>query len=123
MFGLGIYLADSAAKSHRYVSAPKMVDGRPVHTLLRCRVNLGNPYLIEGGLKEEHSMHNFSWCRNPAEALTHVTQKWDGPKGHDAFYVKGLGHGAKSGKAVVNSEYVVFHNHQVLPLYAVHYVP
>merc|ERR1712224_818752 len=52
MYGLGVYLADQAAKSHRYVRQPADDEsqGRKVYSLIRCRVVLGNPYLIEGNL-------------------------------------------------------------------------
>merc|ERR1712050_9351 len=44
MYGLGIYLADRAQKSHRYVSAPASgVDGRRVCKIVVCSVLLGDP--------------------------------------------------------------------------------
>eukprot|EP01061_Rhynchopus_euleeides_P010236 TRINITY_DN1965_c0_g1_i7.p1 TRINITY_DN1965_c0_g1~~TRINITY_DN1965_c0_g1_i7.p1 ORF type:complete len:737 (+),score=290.46 TRINITY_DN1965_c0_g1_i7:231-2213(+) len=118
MFGLGIYLADDAAKSHRYV--------RPhggTHSLVRCRVNLGNPFLIESNLKQRDAMHDITWCVDPSEHLEEAAHVWDTLKGHESYYVKGLGPRAKPGMGVINSEYIVFHPSQVLPLYIVDYIP
>jgi len=92
-----------------------------IFSLLRCRVCLGNPYLIEGNLMEPHGMHDHVWCQNPEDELETVAEEWDVAKGHDSYFVKGQeGHHA-AGLGVHNNEYVVFHPFQVLPLYKVDY--
>jgi len=53
MYGLGIYLADMAQKSHRYVSQPKA--GR--YRMIVCSV-LGKSYQVEGHLKDGRCMHD-----------------------------------------------------------------
>ena len=116
MYGHGIYLADLAAKSHRYVRPHK---GQ--HSLVRCRVNLGNPFMIDSKLKHQDGMHHVTYPEDPTELLVNNTQPWDTLKGHDSYFVKGMGAAATSGRGVINSEYVLFHSAQVLPLYVVDY--
>jgi len=53
MYGLGIYLADMAAKSNRYVSQPK--DGK--YRMVVCSV-LGKSYQVEGHLRGGSCMHD-----------------------------------------------------------------
>eukprot|EP01063_Lacrimia_lanifica_P023059 TRINITY_DN3055_c0_g1_i2.p3 TRINITY_DN3055_c0_g1~~TRINITY_DN3055_c0_g1_i2.p3 ORF type:complete len:732 (+),score=360.21 TRINITY_DN3055_c0_g1_i2:52-2247(+) len=118
MFGMGLYMADQPQKSHRYV--------RPhngVHQLVKCRVNLGSPYMIEANLRTPDAMHNLVRCSDPKDMIEANQHAWDTMKGHESFYVKGLGAKAKHGLGVVNNEYVVFHPAQVLPLYVVDYDP
>jgi len=58
MFGLGIYLADMAQKSHRYVSQAKVGrNGRLRYKMIVCSV-LGKSFQIEGYLKDRKSMHD-----------------------------------------------------------------
>lgn len=121
MYGLGVYLADQAQKSHRYVREPEVRGGKEVYTLIRCRVNLGNPYLIEGHLLKPDAMHNFVWCQNPSDCLERSVEEWSVDKGHEAFYVRGLAENHKAGYGVYNSEYIVFQPYQILPLYLVEY--
>eukprot|EP01065_Artemidia_motanka_P002309 TRINITY_DN11092_c0_g1_i1.p1 TRINITY_DN11092_c0_g1~~TRINITY_DN11092_c0_g1_i1.p1 ORF type:complete len:1213 (+),score=315.82 TRINITY_DN11092_c0_g1_i1:56-3694(+) len=150
MYGLGIYLADLAQKSHRYVrgeeemrwvrgafrteaectaefgsSAAALWRGATrrcgVQSMLRCQTNLGSPYLIEGNLKLGDGMHDVSVCSDPSEYFDRTTQEWDGRRGNSAFFVKGQGYTTSSGKAVVNNEYIVYHPWQVWPRYVVHY--
>lgn len=116
MFGLGVYLADSAKKSHRYV--------RPIgrkYSMLYCRTLLGNPYLIEGNLLNGSAMHDECWCADPADSLDYLADEWDVAKGHDSYYVKGQSGKQLHGLGVENSEYIVFQPAQVLPLYLVEY--
>jgi hypothetical protein len=116
MFGLGVYLADSAKKSHRYV--------RPIGTkysMVYCRTLLGNPYLIEGNLLKGDAMHDECWCADPADWLDTLADEWDVAKGHDSYYVKGQSGKQLHGLGVENSEYIVFQPAQVLPLYLVDY--
>jgi len=105
-------------------AAPTAVPGggRPVFSLLRCRVCLGNPYLIEGNLLKGDAMHDLCWCQNPSDALESCAEAWGVAKGHDAFYVRGLAGAQKAGLGVYNSEYIVFQPFQILPLYQVDYV-
>jgi len=58
MYGLGIYLADMAQKSHRYCSQPKIgANGRQVYRMIVCSV-LGKSFQIEGHLKGDRCMHD-----------------------------------------------------------------
>ena len=117
MYGHGIYLADMAAKSHRYV---RPHEGQ--HSLVRCRVNLGNPFMIDSKLKQKDGMHHMTRAEDPTEFLENNTHTWNTSKGHDSYFVKGMGGAAAaSGRGVRNSEYVVFHPALVLPLYVVDY--
>eukprot|EP01064_Diplonema_japonicum_P038067 TRINITY_DN910_c0_g1_i3.p1 TRINITY_DN910_c0_g1~~TRINITY_DN910_c0_g1_i3.p1 ORF type:complete len:919 (+),score=285.69 TRINITY_DN910_c0_g1_i3:63-2819(+) len=117
MFGLGIYLADQAEKSHRYVTPEK-----GVYSLVKCRVNLGNPYLIEANLKASNGLHDVVRCVDPSAFIKPLKKvEWDLIKSHDSYYVKGLGSNAKTGFGVINSEYIIFQPAQVLPLYVVDY--
>ena len=117
MYGHGIYLTDLAAKSHRYVRPHK---GQ--HSLVRCRVNLGNPFLIDSNLKQKDGMHHITYPEDPTKFLENNTHTWDTLKGHDSYFVKGMGAAAAvPGRGVINSEYILFHPAQVLPLYVVDY--
>lgn len=133
MYGLGVYMADLAQKSHRYVREPKQAPcaaspfgrgprGGAVYSMLRCRVCLGNPYLIEGNLLGREAMHDMCWCQDPSEALETSAEEWGLSKGHDAYFVRGLAGGQKAGLGVYNSEYIIFQPYQILPLYRVDYV-
>jgi len=57
MYGLGIYLADMAQKSHRYVSQPAARGGRQIYRMVVCSV-LGKSFQVEGHLKEGAAMHD-----------------------------------------------------------------
>jgi hypothetical protein len=58
MYGLGIYHADMAQKSHRYISQPKIGrNGRPTYRMIVCSV-LGKSFQIEGHLKDGPCMHD-----------------------------------------------------------------
>jgi len=54
--------------------------------------------------------------------LESCSEQFNLAKGHDAFYVRGLSGAQKAGLGVYNSEYIVFHPYQILPLYQVDYV-
>jgi hypothetical protein len=58
MFGLGIYLADMAQKSHRYCSQPERKGGRLIYRMVLCQV-LGKSYKLEGHLREGTAMHDI----------------------------------------------------------------
>lgn len=117
MYGLGVYLADVAQKSHQYVRNK----GSTTYSMLRCRVCLGNPYLIEGNLLSGPAMHDVCWCQDPGEYLESMAEDWSIAKGHDSFYVKGQAGCQKHGLGVYNNEYIVFQPYQILPLYRVDY--
>lgn len=95
---------------------------RNVYSMIRCRVVLGTPYLIEGNLLKADAMHNMCWCQDPGDVLETCAESWSVAKGHDAFYVRGLAGVQKAGLGVYNSEYIVFQPYQILPLYQVDYV-
>merc|ERR1712228_1142668 len=58
MYGLGIYLADMAQKSHRYTSQPQINDhGRQTYRMIVCSV-LGKSFQVEGHLKKADAMHD-----------------------------------------------------------------
>merc|ERR1712048_635477 len=57
MYGLGIYLADMAQKSNRYISQPEMRKGKQVYRMVICSV-LGKSFQIEGHLKRDRAMHD-----------------------------------------------------------------
>jgi len=117
MYGLGVYLADIAQKSHQYVRC----SGSSTYSMLRCRVCLGNPYLIEGNLLSSSAMHDMCWCQDPSEFLESLAEDWSIAKGHDSYYVKGQTGSQKHGLGVYNNEYIVFQPYQILPLYRVDY--
>jgi len=119
MYGLGVYLADSAQKSHQYVRGAR----GSVHSMLVCRVCLGNPYLIEGNLLSGSAMHDLCACQDPSEYLESLAEDWGVANGHDSYYVKGQSGSQKLGLGVQNSEYIVFQPFQILPLYRVDYQP
>merc|ERR1712151_739540 len=70
MYGLGIYLADMAQKSHRYVSQPKVnrAGGRS-YRMIVCYV-LGKSFEIEGHLRGKTAMHDVVNVRALTEELT-----------------------------------------------------
>jgi len=58
MYGLGIYLADMAQKSDRYISQPRVgSNGRQTFRMIVCSV-LGKAFQIEGHLKGKAVMHD-----------------------------------------------------------------
>jgi len=68
MYGLGIYLADMARKSHRYCSQPTIRNGRQVYRMIICSV-LGKSFQIEGHLKDGQCMHDVVNVRALDEEL------------------------------------------------------
>jgi hypothetical protein len=58
MYGLGIYLADMAQKSNRYVSQPKQGrSGRQTYRMVVCSV-LGKSFQMKGHLRQPEAMHD-----------------------------------------------------------------
>jgi hypothetical protein len=134
MFGLGIYLADMAQKSHRYCSQPeKAQSGRRLFRMVVCSV-LGRACTVEGHLRHKLAMHDVvnvralneddmaemiepycSPCSPKDAGVTETAEK------SDLMFVRGLGCGCRPGFSVVNSEYIAFHPHQCLPKYEITY--
>jgi hypothetical protein len=108
---------DIAQKNHQYV---RTLAGS-TYSMLRCRVCLGSPYLIEGNLLSAASMHDLCWTQDPSEFLETLAEDWSVAKGHDSYYVRGQAGSQKHGLGVHNNEYTVFQPYQVLPLYRVDY--
>merc|ERR1711979_11014 len=52
MFGLGIYLADMAQKSHRYCSQPEASSGKRRFRMVVCSV-LGRAFTVQGHLRRK----------------------------------------------------------------------
>jgi hypothetical protein len=129
MFGLGIYLADMAQKSHRYCSQPTVrSDGRREFKMVVCSV-LGSALEIAGHLTEKDAMHDVPNVRSLADDLQHMIEPVRGGRKqdatveqHDLLFVKGLGCECRPGFSVFNSEYIAFHPHQCLPRYQITYV-
>lgn len=63
MFGLGIYLADTAQKSHRYVSQPQQSAGRRCYKMIVCSV-LGRAFKVQGHLRCAEAMHDVPNVRS-----------------------------------------------------------
>lgn len=110
MYGLGVYFADAAHKSDRYV---KNRDGKKDHAsgrkMLLCDVHLGKFWHVDAQLGTVHEMHD--------QII---------PPGRcDSTFVSGVGskvpYAAKGQLAVMHNEYVVFHPYQALPRYIIEY--
>ena len=139
MFGLGIYLADLAQKSHRYVSQPELLSSagcnaaRRRYRMVLCSVLTGRTLQLRGHLSARDSMHNMASLRTcfPGD-LEGMVQPVSGQQSalglsassidqHDLLFVKGLGQQSQQGSSVVNSEYISFHPYQCLPRYEIVY--
>eukprot|EP00933_Yihiella_yeosuensis_P077127 TRINITY_DN872_c0_g1_i1.p1 TRINITY_DN872_c0_g1~~TRINITY_DN872_c0_g1_i1.p1 ORF type:complete len:1088 (-),score=219.80 TRINITY_DN872_c0_g1_i1:370-3633(-) len=143
MYGLGIYLADMAQKSHRYVSQAKSTGrGRSQYKMVVCSV-LGRAYKVEGHLREKDGMHDVAnvkvlssaemnelvepCCaaqRRPGRsgaACTADLSSETSPDKCDLMFVQGLGSNSRPGWSVYNSEYIAYHPHQCLPKYEITY--
>jgi len=133
MFGLGIYLADLAQKSHRYVSEPSHSShGRPQFRMIVCSV-LGRAYTVQGHLRFAEAMHDVPTVRalSPDELDGMVepcqcTRSQDSTVATaaekcDLMFVQGLGRHSRPGFSVFNSEYIAYHPHQCLPKYEIVY--
>jgi len=139
MFGLGIYLADLAQKSHRYVSQPEHAGDRRRYRMVVCSVLSGRTLQLEAHLAQGDSLHDMQSLRacwpgelrakvTPVDSATKAIQRCRGAGGsappveqHDLLFVKGLGHRCHPGSSVFNSEYISFHPYQCLPRYEIVY--
>jgi len=138
MFGLGIYLADMAQKSHRYVSQPAGARGQ-LHKMIVCSV-LGRAFRLEGHLRSPDAMHDVANVRAlAAEELGDMVEPCCAaprrpgrepcqrdaadapPEKSDLLFVQGLGRNSRPGSSVYNSEYIAYHPHQCLPKYEITY--
>jgi len=63
MFGLGIYLADMAQKSHRYISQPKRVGGSNRYRMIVCSV-VGKSYEVNGYMTDGEIFHDVTDVRS-----------------------------------------------------------
>jgi len=66
MYGLGIYLADMAQKSNRYVSQPQKRQGRDRYKMVVTSV-IGKAFQIEGHLRRDKAMHDVVNVRSVTE--------------------------------------------------------
>jgi len=132
MFGLGIYLADLAQKSHRYCSqpVPGTDSSRQCFRMVVCSVALGRPVELAGHLNKRDCMHDVFSLRGLWKGDLEALAKPDNAvsctpnlpiEQHDLLYVKGLQDKSRSGFSVHNSEYISFHPYQCLPRYEVVY--
>jgi len=134
MYGLGIYLADQARKSHRYSSEPASEDasGKRIFRMVSCSVAMGRNLELDGHLKTGPGMHDvFSlrglWKGELEELVTLNAGKTLIPEGgpdveqHDLLFVKGLENQRQQGLSVYNSEFISFHPYQCLPRYEIVY--
>eukprot|EP01064_Diplonema_japonicum_P020627 TRINITY_DN30228_c0_g1_i1.p1 TRINITY_DN30228_c0_g1~~TRINITY_DN30228_c0_g1_i1.p1 ORF type:complete len:1021 (+),score=268.66 TRINITY_DN30228_c0_g1_i1:88-3150(+) len=108
-YGLGIRLSEHMSVAHKDVT-PNPQTG--VHSLVRCRVNLGRPYVINTKLVKPDAMHNVVRPVNPEGRVEEGGGEWQTARGYDSYIVK----------TAECDEYVVFHPFQVLPMYIVHYM-
>lgn len=128
MFGLGIYLADIAQKSHRYCSQPEVLpSGRRRFRMVVCSV-LGRALEVAGHLKTKDAMHDVCNVRALGDDLASMIEPHssrvpskDAVEGADLLSVKGLGCDCRPGFSVVHSEYIAYHPYQCLPKYQITY--
>jgi len=124
MFGLGVYCADMAAKSHRYVSAPGKVGNR----MVVCSVLSGHTLQVSGHLRRPDAMHDLDslrslWDGDLAEMVEFegAAAATDRVEQQDLLLMEGLKGKARPGHSVINSEYIAFNTHQVMPRYEITY--
>jgi hypothetical protein len=136
MFGLGIYLADLAQKSHRYCSQPQITSsGKRRYRMVVCSV-LGRAFTVEGHLRQASCMHDvvnvralqqddldrmIEPCCKPCSRDDGHLSSAEVAEKSDLLFVKGLGNRCRPGFSVVNNEYIAFHPHQCLPKYEITY--
>jgi len=129
MYGLGIYLADIAQKSHRYVSAAECGnDGRLECKIVVCSVLTGDALEVQGHLKVCDSMHCVQSLRAMEDGdlpkKIDMVSAYSGKRQvqeKDLLFIKGLGSSSRPGYSVFNSEFISFHPYQCLPRYEITY--
>merc|ERR1712232_886686 len=130
MYGLGIYLADLAQKSHRYISAAEHTDaGRRKCKMVVCSVLLGDALQLEGHLKCGDAMHDIQSLRRLGRGdlskKVNLVSAYAGKRPvdqRDILFVKGMGASCQPGFSVFNSEFISFHPYQSLPRYEITYI-
>jgi len=130
MFGLGVYLADIAQKSHRYISGEKILsDGKRECKIVVCSVLLGVALQVEGHLRSGDAMHDVfstrALCDKDLAKMLDLVQPTIGKTPvdqRDILFVKGLKGKQRPGFSVVNSEFISFHRYQSLPRYEITYL-
>jgi len=140
MYGLGIYLADMAQKSHRYCSQPEVAaSGRRQFRMIMCSV-LGRAFTVKGHLRDRDAMHDVVTVRalqdddlaemiepcqpcdpHDDELAEMIARTTEVAEKSDLLFIQGLGFSHRPGFSVVNSEYIAFHPHQCLPKYEITY--
>jgi len=129
MFGLGIYLADMAQKSHRYCSQPEIVPGtgKRRFRMVVCSV-LGRALEVAGHLKVKDAMHDVPNVRSLGTELAEMIEPHqcrvpdkEAVESADILFLKGLGCNCRPGFSVVNSEFIAYHPYQCLPKYQITY--
>lgn len=135
MFGLGIYLADRADKSHRYCTQPEMRGRKQIYRMIQCSV-LGRPFTLNGHLRAEDAMHDVTstsdlgmseWAEKFEQATVPFAKREQTEVADiacedcDLLFVQGLGAMHRHRASVMNSEYIAFHPHQCLPKYEIVY--
>ena len=106
MYGLGAYFADKSVKSDRYVyDTNGAKDHKTGRKMLVCKLFPGKVKTIDTHLNKQDQHHD--------DILP--------PSGYDSVFAKGLGSNAKVGFSVINSEFIIFHPYQCLPLYLITY--
>merc|ERR1712039_442436 len=128
VFGLGIYLADIAQKSHRYCSQPEVLpSGRRRFRMVLCSV-LGRALEVSGHLRCKDAMHDVPNVRALGDDLEKMIEPHhccapdkDAVEHADMLFIKGLGGACRPGFSVVNSEYIAYHPYQCLPKYQITY--
>jgi hypothetical protein len=128
MYGLGVYLGDIAAKSHRYVSMPELIaGGRRRYHLILCEVVASKVLRLKGHLRSGNAMHDVPalrtiWGKDLRRMVDFVGPS---PKGDveqmELLFVEGLSCCYRPGFSVFNSEYISFHPYQCLPRYRITY--
>jgi len=101
MYGLGIYLADMAQKSHRYISAPS---SKGTYKMIICSV-LGKSYEIDGYLTGDRCMHDVHDVRALTEedmdGMIDRCQPCNAPSSGCGSWIVGLD-GSKWGRAIAD---------------------
>eukprot|EP01059_Diplonema_ambulator_P027892 TRINITY_DN46578_c0_g1_i1.p1 TRINITY_DN46578_c0_g1~~TRINITY_DN46578_c0_g1_i1.p1 ORF type:complete len:1049 (+),score=226.78 TRINITY_DN46578_c0_g1_i1:82-3147(+) len=108
-YGLGVKLTADAAAAHKDVTP---IQKTGVHSLVRCKVNLGRPYVIDKNLVKPDAMHCVVRAVDPEGRVGECTEEWCTATGHDSYVVR---------NSDVTEVCVVFHPYQILPEYIVHY--
>ena len=108
LYGSGCYFADASSKSNQYSKTTVNADGH--HCMLRCRVIMGDPFMVK---------KPYSGRRPPLNPRT-PGLPYDSIFAQEGVTKHGLASNGNAGKQFHN-EYVIFNKRQVYPEYAVWY--